>query len=127
MTNATSRILVVVLLGVETAALAVMSTLHLTGVLAGGGSDRPTSAGIAEAVIAVALLAATVAAWRRPATTRTAVTAALVFAIAGFIFGLSLTVTSGSVPDIAFHATTLPILAVTLVLSRRALTKRATL
>ena len=92
-----------------------MSALHLSGALAGGTKpfDR-LDAGIAEAIICVALAAGAMALARRsPASTRTAA-GAICFAIFGFFVGLYFTVQAGDAIDVAFHATMLPLLAITL-------------
>jgi peptidoglycan/LPS O-acetylase OafA/YrhL len=96
---------------IVTASLAVMSSLHLAGVV---GTDAKsyngTAAGVAEAIIAVALAAGAIALRRDPVAGRNAAIAALVFAVAGFLLGISITAQSGYVPDIAYHASVLPIL-----------------
>jgi hypothetical protein len=98
--------------------LAVESALHLSGAVHPRGSDE-TQAGAAEAVICVALLCGAGSLARRgPAGYRAALWAT-VFAIAGFCLGLSITVPSGYIPDIAYHATVLPILIITCTLLLR--------
>jgi hypothetical protein len=101
--------------------LGVMSYLHLGGGLGQNGSPpfSANPAGIAEAVIGVVLLAGAVIVLLRPERARTAATAATVFAIAGFVLGLTLTISGGDAVDIAYHSTVLPILAGILVLIRR--------
>jgi hypothetical protein len=109
-----------VLLVAEAASLAVMSFLHLHGdIQDAGGVARPGAAGIAEAVIGVVLLAAAVVVGRFPDRARRAVVAATVFAIAGFVLGISITARGGNVVDIVYHATLIPILLLTLALSLR--------
>lgn len=110
---------VAALMAVEAASLAVASALHLSGA---DGNDA-TGAGIAEAVICVVLLVGTIAYLRAP-WGRTAALAATGFAIAGFCYGLSLTVRGGGAGDVAYHATVLPLLIVTLILIIRATTGR---
>ena len=105
-------------MGLEAVSLAVMSTLHLTGAL----GERGNGAGIAEAVIGVALAAGAVALWRRGPDGRTLATQALAFAIAGFLIGLSFTLRGGSAVDLAYHATGLPLLVLTLAALRRQVT-----
>jgi peptidoglycan/LPS O-acetylase OafA/YrhL len=109
---------VAVLMAAEAASLAVMSYLHLHGDIGGGAGTpfRSSAAGIAEAVIGVVLLAGALAAWRIPDRARPAVLAAVVFAIIGFVVGISITISGRSGVDIAYHATVLPILVVTLIL-----------
>jgi hypothetical protein len=105
------------LLGLEAASLALASLLHLSGLVHGhGGPFSSMGAGIAEAVICVALLWAASALIRDGAAGRRVALGATGFAIAGFIFGLNITVRGGDLPDIAYHATVLPILVVTFVL-----------
>jgi hypothetical protein len=93
----------------QAASLGVMSALHL-----------PNDAGIAEAVIAVVLLAGA-AALARGARILPPLTVG--FAIVGFLAGLHFTLGSGDAPDLAYHATVLPLLIATLV----ALIKRPSL
>ena len=102
------------------ATLAVVSPLHLTGVI-GGGSEpfNPSDAGIAEAVICVVLAAAAVAAFRNPGGARRVAVGAVIFAIIGFLVGLSITVRGGDAFDVTYHSVLLPVLVVTLVLLLR--------
>ncbi len=87
-----------------------MSTLHLTGTLANG-----TDAGIAEAAICVVLIAGATALALDPLRGRRTALATIGFAILGFIVGLSSTVRSGNDAfGIAYHATVLPLLLITL-------------
>jgi hypothetical protein len=105
------------LMMVEAASLAVASTLHLSGLVHGRAQPYNASgAGIAEAVICVVLLLGASALARRREAGGPAARAATGFAIAGFIFGLSITVQGGDLPDIAYHATVLPLLIITFVL-----------
>jgi peptidoglycan/LPS O-acetylase OafA/YrhL len=98
------------------ASLAVMSSLHLAGVLGTrADSYNGTAAGIAEAIIGIALVAGAIAARRDPAPGRRAAIAATVFGVAGFLLGISITARSGYVPDVAYHASVLPILIGNLV------------
>jgi hypothetical protein len=107
---------IAILIGFEAATLAVMSILHLTGILAGGRRPfRPTDAGIAEAVICGVLLCGAAALVRDPLRGRLIALAALAFAILGVIAGLSFTVRGGVAIDIAYHATLLPLLLITLL------------
>ena len=109
----TKKVSVVML--VVAASLAVMSSLHLSGVLGTSSSSyNGTAAGVAEAVIGVALVWGAAALWRDSPTGRRDAIAATVFAIAGFLLGISITVRSGYIPDIAYHASVLPILLVLL-------------
>jgi hypothetical protein len=106
---------IAILIGLEAATLAVMSALHLTGILAGGTRPfRPTDAGVAEAVISGVLLGGAVALVRHPLRGRLIALAALAFAILGVIAGLGFTVRGGDTIDVAYHATLLPVLLITL-------------
>ena len=100
------------LLGFVAATLVVASALHLTGVVDDGSPpfDRDR-AGIAEAVIAVVLAAGAVALTRGA---RRIALAAVVFAIAGFGVGLSMTIRGHATGDIAYHALMLPLLLLAL-------------
>lgn len=104
-----------VLMAAEAASLAVMSTLHLTGIDGGGTLPyRPSAAGAAEAVIATVLLAGAVAGWRAPGRAWAGAVAAVGFAIAGFLVGVTITLSGGPGVDIAYHCSVLPILLLTL-------------
>ena len=97
----------------EAATLVVASTIHLSGADQGGGTPfSPNRAGIAEAVIAVVLIAGVVALGRGA---RGLAIASVVFAVAGFLVGLSMTVRGGAAVDVAYHAIMLSILLLTLV------------
>jgi hypothetical protein len=112
---------VVALMGLEAASLAVMSSLHLTGTLAGGSKPfEPSDAGIAEALICLALAAGAAALVRRSSNARAIALGTVAFAILGFLVGLNFTARSGDAIDIAYHATVLPLLLLTLFLVRRA-------
>lgn len=95
--------------------LAVESALHLSGTIR-DHSGTELSAGVAEAVICVAMLWGATSLARGGAAGRRIALGTTVFAIAGFCLGLTITVPSGYIPDIAYHATVLPILLVTLAL-----------
>jgi hypothetical protein len=104
----------------EAATLAVIALLHLSGVLGGGSKPfRPTAAGVAEAIIGAALVCGAVALLREATYARGIAVATTVFAIAGFVLGLSFTVRGGGAIDIAFHAAVLPLLLLTLILLLR--------
>lgn len=107
------------LIGLEAASLAVMSALHLTATLAGGPKPFESShAGIAEALICLVLLSSVTALLRGFRHARTIALGALTFAILGFLVGLNFTVRSGHPIDVAYHATVLPLLLLTLLLVR---------
>jgi peptidoglycan/LPS O-acetylase OafA/YrhL len=109
---------IVALLVVEALSLAVISVLHLSGVIRGGTRPyNPEAAGIAEAVIGVVLIVGAVAVVSSPKHGRAAAQAATGFAIAGFIVGLTFTLIGGQPVDVAYHVTVLPLLILTLVLS----------
>jgi deazaflavin-dependent oxidoreductase (nitroreductase family) len=102
-------------MGFEPVTLALVSTLHLSNTLGGGSKPfNPTAAGIAEALIGLALAAGAVALWRTPRG-RAGALAATVFAVAGFLVGLGFTISGGDAVDIAYHAVMLPLLVFTLV------------
>jgi peptidoglycan/LPS O-acetylase OafA/YrhL len=94
------------------ASLAVMATLHLTGTLTDDGKSFD-KAGIPEALIGVALLAG---AWSLARGRRSIPVASLVFAIAGFLLGLTFTIPDGKPIEITYHLTVLPLLVGTLLL-----------
>jgi hypothetical protein len=102
------------LIGLEASTLAIMSVLHLTGILAGG--TRPfnrTDAGIAEAVICVVLIGGATALARDPVRGRPISLGTIGFAILGVIAGLNFTIQGGEALDVAYHATLLPLLLIT--------------
>jgi hypothetical protein len=102
------------LMGFEALTLAVISSLHLSHTLSGRSKPfNATAAGIAEAVIGVALAAGAVSLLLAPRG-RTVALAATVVAIAGFLVGLTFTISGGDAIDIAYHAVMLPLLLVTL-------------
>ena len=104
-------------MGFVAATLVVMSVLHLTGAVAERSPPyRPDAAGVAEAVIAVVLAAGAVALLRGA---RSVALGAVVFAVAGFGLGLSITARGGAAADIAYHAATLPLLLLALALLAR--------
>jgi hypothetical protein len=112
-------------MGFEALTLAIMSALHLSGVLAGGTRPfNPTDAGIAEAVIGAVLIGGTVALARDPLRGRVIALAALGFAILGVIAGLSFTIQGGGAIDVAYHAALLPLLLITLAAMSRKLSVR---
>ena len=101
----------------EAAALAVVSTLHLSGLTGEGRRPySPTAAGIAEAVIGVVLVAGAVALVRSPGRGRLVAQIATGFAVVGFIVGLTFTLIGGEPGDVAYHLVALPVLVATFVL-----------
>jgi multisubunit Na+/H+ antiporter MnhF subunit len=103
-------------MGVVAASLAVMSFLHLSGSLAKPtGSFDGSGAGIAEAVICVALSCGTVRLLRRRTDGQAVALASTGFAIAGFLVGLRFTLGGGTAIDIAYHLSALPILCIALI------------
>lgn len=101
----------------EAATLAVVSFVHLSGLDGGTSANFRMGAGIAEGVLCVVLLVGAIALQR--GSTRAAMVA-LGVTILGFLYGLSITLRSGHLTDIVYHATMLPILALTLVTLFRA-------
>jgi hypothetical protein len=95
------------------ATLAIASAVHLLG----GGEGR--GAGVAEAVICVALMGGAVALRRSPARGRDAALAATAFAVFGFVLGLTFTVRDGEAADLTYHLVLLPVLVWTLALILR--------
>jgi hypothetical protein len=111
------------LMAFEAATLAVFAVLHLSGALrpGSGGSDGGYGAGVAEAIICVVLVLGLRAFVRSPARGRLAALVATVFAIFGFIVGLTFTVRGGAPIDLIYHLTMFPLLIITaLMLGRRA-------
>jgi hypothetical protein len=109
-----------ILMGFEALTLAVISPLHLSGALDGGSPPfNPAAAGTAEAVIGVLLTLGMLALLRNGPHARSAALAAVSFAIVGFLVGLSFTLRGGNAIDIAYHATMLPLLLLTLALLSR--------
>jgi hypothetical protein len=119
---------VVGLMALLVASLAVTSALHLSGAVQGRNNQVFSSlgAGTAEAVIGLALLWGAVSLARGGAAGRAVALGTTGFAIVGFGFGLSISAGGGTLPDICYHATVLPILVVTLVLILRARGPRVT-
>lgn len=115
---------IAILIALEASTLAIMSALHLSGGLGSGTRQvNGTGAGIAEALISVALIGAAAALLRDPAQGRRIALAAILFAILGFIIGLTFTIRGGGPIDIAYHATGLPLLVATLIALTRTPTR----
>jgi hypothetical protein len=102
-------------MGFAASTLAAMSSLHLSGTLSGGREPfNRTHAGIAEALICVALSAGATMLLRKSPHARGVALASVAFAIFGFIVGLNFTIQGGDAIDVAYHATLLPLLLITL-------------
>ena len=100
--------------------LALMASLHIAGILGGGSKPfRATDAGVAEAITGLVLAGGSVALMRGFTCGRGIALAATGFAIVSFVVGLSFTVRGGGAIDLAYHATVLPLLLLTLVGLRR--------
>jgi hypothetical protein len=98
------------------ATLAVMSFLHLSGILAGGTKPfDPSGAGVAEAVICLVLSYGATGLLRTWPRAQKVALAATGLAIVGFIIGLRFTLEGGDAIDVAYHLSGLPILLVTLI------------
>jgi asparagine N-glycosylation enzyme membrane subunit Stt3 len=103
------------LMGVVAATLGVMSFLHLSGIL--GSGTRPfdrSDAGVAEAVICLALAYGAIRLQCGQPGARTVALAATGFAVVGFLVGLRFTLGGGAAIDVAYHLGALPILLITL-------------
>jgi hypothetical protein len=116
---------VAVLILVVAGSLAVASALHLSGLVDGRASTfDPDAAGVAEAVIGAILVVGAVVMLRSPRRARSAGLAVNGFALVGFLIGISQTAVGGCAPDIAYHATVIPILLyIMVVLLRRSSTE----
>jgi peptidoglycan/LPS O-acetylase OafA/YrhL len=101
------------------ATLAIVAALHLGGVLGGSEPFDPTAAGIAEALIGVALAGGAAALLRRSAHAWEIAIATTLFAIAGFVLGLTFTVRGGGAFDVAYHVVLLPVLVLILIVLLR--------
>ena len=106
---------IVRLMACQAITLAIASALHLSGADSAMDSSARTAAGLAEALICVALVfGAAALAGGRP-WGQTAAMMAIGFAIFGFVLGLSFTVRGGDTPDVAYHATMLGVFIVTAI------------
>src|SRR5262249_30948276 len=101
------------LLGLAAGTLAVASLLHLGVAIPLGAttiSDPFAGAAIPEAVIAVVVAAGAVAALARLPVARWLAPAATAFAVAGTLYGLTVTLRRGEAGDIAYHLSLLTML-----------------
>jgi peptidoglycan/LPS O-acetylase OafA/YrhL len=114
MTDASADRRIAALMGAVAASLAVMSTLHFSGVLEGEEPFDPVNAGISEAVIGVLLIGGAAALLRQGPNARTVALASLGIAIVGFIVGLTFTIRGGGGIDVGYHTLVLPLLVSTL-------------
>jgi hypothetical protein len=100
---ATNMRVAATLMGFTALTLAVVSSLHLGGIL--GRHTKPPfradDAGIAEAIIGIVLLVGTLAIVRRITQARRFALGATLFAIAGFVVGLTFTLQGGDAPGSA--------------------------
>jgi hypothetical protein len=108
---------VATLMALEAISLAAASSLHFAGLVHGRTSSfDPDAAGIAEAVIGAVLGAAAAALFRGGIRARPIGIGASSFALVGFLVGISETARGGHAPDIAYHATVIPLLILGLTL-----------
>jgi hypothetical protein len=105
------------LMGFVAATLAIGSFVHLAGFTPSGAKPpfQADHAGIAELIIGLVLAYGAVIFLRAGTHARTAALATTAFAIVGFLVGLRFTLSGGDVPDVAYHAIMLPILALILI------------
>ncbi len=98
-------------MALQAASLAVVAFLHLSGIVA-VGSKPSADAGIAEAIICLALALGATSLRRGSPAARITAPATISFAIFGFMIGLY---EAGDTIEVAYHATVLPLLLLTLV------------
>lgn len=102
-----------VLLAVAAVTLAIASLLHFGVSIPLGGttvSDPFAGAAVPEAVIAVVVAAGAAAALARQPIASWVTPAAAVFALAGTLYGLTVTLRRGEAGDIAYHLALLTML-----------------
>jgi hypothetical protein len=109
------------LMAFAAASLVLASIVHF----ATSSPEGADGAGVAEATIAVVLLAGIVALLRDPVRGRLAALGATAFAVVGFLVGLTFTLRGGEAGDVVYHLTMLPVLILTLVLLGRTGSARA--
>jgi hypothetical protein len=102
------------LMGFVAATLGIMSALHFAGTFR-GETDAP--AGIPELIIGGVLVAGAMALLRNGDSW--AAVAALGFATAGFLLGLTITIERGAAVEVAYHAAALPALVFGFALATR--------
>jgi len=108
------------------ASLAVASYVHLAGHVRGrNGLFDSDDAGIAEAIIALVLVAGAIAMVSVPRRARAVGLASNGFALVGFAVGLTITAQAGHLPDIADHSAILPVLVASVVVLLRIPRERA--
>jgi hypothetical protein len=109
------------LMALEALTVAVFSTLHLSGALhIGSGARHSYGAGVAEALICLALALGAWGLMRSPGRRgRRVALSAVGFAIFGFLVGLTFTIGGGDTIDLAYHLLMLPVLVATVVLITR--------
>jgi hypothetical protein len=108
------------LIAFEATTLAVFAVLHLSGMLRpGSGAENGFGAGVAEAIICLVLVLGLRAFVRSPARGRLTALGAVVFAILGFIVGLTFTVRGGAPIDLIYHAAMFPVLILTALMLGR--------
>ena len=109
------------LMAFEAVTLAVAAFVHLAGYTPAGSKPpfETSHAGVAEAIIGVALAYGAVAVLRSSSRAWAAAVAATSFAILGFAVGLTITARGGDVPDLLYHVTMLPVLILSLIILAR--------
>ena len=105
----------------EATTLAVAAVVHLAGYTPAGSKPpfEASDAGVAEAIIGVALAYGAIEVLRSSSRAWAAAVATTGFAILGFIVGLTITTQGGDVPDVVYHLIMLPILVASLVILAR--------
>jgi peptidoglycan/LPS O-acetylase OafA/YrhL len=109
------------LMAFEAITLAIAATLHLSGHVHGRSQPfNPDRAGIAEAMIGIALAAGAIAMASAPSKARTIGLVLNGLATVGFLNGLTMTARGGDLPDIAYHLVVLPVLIASFIVLLRA-------
>jgi peptidoglycan/LPS O-acetylase OafA/YrhL len=102
-------------MGFVAVTLFIASALHMFGDVHGNNTFDPNAAGIAEAIIGIVLASAAALMVQEPERARRVGMGGVGFAIAGFGVGLTRTIPSGHVWEIAYHVVVLPILIATFI------------